>query len=91
MASVLPHFAASALADFPANLPVGQSHMDQLRRYFPASDKVRALLSFQDLYVGLSPHEAPAVFSLLQVQPRRRSVEPKPEEGCSARGATVAP
>ena len=27
---------------------------------------MRALLSFQDLYVGLSPFEAPAVFSLLQ-------------------------
>lgn len=66
VASVLPAFARSALSNFPANLPVGQSHMDQLERYFPKSDKVRALLSFQDLYVGLSPFEAPAVFSLLQ-------------------------
>mmetsp|Transcript_33091 Transcript_33091/g.104115 ORF Transcript_33091/g.104115 Transcript_33091/m.104115 type:complete len:415 (-) Transcript_33091:1190-2434(-) len=66
VASVLPAFARSALRNFPANLPVGQSHMQQLRRYFPTSDKVRALLSFQDLYVGLSPYEAPAVFSLLQ-------------------------
>ena len=29
-------------------------------------NKVRALLSFQDLYVGLAPSETPAVFSLLQ-------------------------
>jgi hypothetical protein len=28
---------------------------------------VQALLSFQDLYVGLTPYTAPAVFSLLQV------------------------
>ena len=57
VASVLPAFATSALSRFPANLPVGQSHMDQLRRYFPSSEKVRALLSFQDLYVGLSPYD----------------------------------
>ena len=49
VASVLPSFAMSALSNFPRNLPVGQSHMDQLMRYFPASEKVRALLSFQDL------------------------------------------
>ena len=30
------------------------------------SDKLRAALSFQDLYVGLSPYRSPAVFSLLQ-------------------------
>ena len=66
VADVLPGFASSALSGFPRNLPVGQSHMDQLMRYFPASEKVRALLSFQDLYVGLSPFESPAVFSLLQ-------------------------
>lgn len=29
---------------------------------------MRALLSFQDLYVGLTPYQAPAVFSLLQVR-----------------------
>lgn len=66
VSQVLPRFARAALADFPANLPVGQSHMAQLERYFPRSERVRALLSFQDLYVGLSPFEAPAVFSLLQ-------------------------
>lgn len=30
------------------------------------SEKIRAMLSFQDLYIGLSPYETPAVFSLLQ-------------------------
>lgn len=30
------------------------------------SEKLRAALSFQDLYVGLSPYRSPAVFSLLQ-------------------------
>ncbi|CAM9289030.1 unnamed protein product, partial [Heterosigma akashiwo] len=39
--------------------------MAQLRRWF-RTDKLRALMSFQDLYVGLSPYDAPAVFSLLQ-------------------------
>lgn len=32
-----------------------------------SSVRLRALLSFQDLYVGLTPYQAPAVFSLLQV------------------------
>ena len=29
------------------------------------SDRLRALLTLQDLYVGLSPYTAPGVFSLL--------------------------
>lgn len=33
---------------------------------FFSSSKMRAMMSFQDLYIGLSPYEAPAVFSLLQ-------------------------
>ena len=40
-------------------------HDAQLRRLFPDSPRLRALCSFEDLYVGLSPVEAPAVFSLL--------------------------
>ena len=32
-----------------------------------ALEKIVALLSFQDLYIGLAPQETPAVFSLLQV------------------------
>lgn len=42
-----------------------QSHDGQLRRLFPESPKLRALCAFNDLYVGLSPYDAPAVFSLL--------------------------
>lgn len=42
---------------------LGSSH-GQMSGYF-ASPKLRALFSFQDLYVGLSPYTAPGVFSLL--------------------------
>lgn len=41
------------------------SHHKQLEGLFD-SRKLQAALSFQDLYVGLSPYQAPAVFSLLQ-------------------------
>lgn len=34
-----------------------------MRRF--GSTRIAALLSFQDLYVGLSPYSAPGVFSLL--------------------------
>lgn len=42
-----------------------QSHDGFLRRLFPESPKLRALCSFNDMYVGLTPYDAPAVFSLL--------------------------
>ena len=42
---------------------LGSSHA-QMSAYFK-SPKLRALFSFQDLYVGLSPYSAPGVFSLL--------------------------
>ena len=41
------------------------SHYNMLTNFF-RTPKLRAMFSFQDLYVGLSPHEAPGVFSLLQ-------------------------
>jgi phytoene desaturase (3,4-didehydrolycopene-forming) len=34
-------------------------------RRFAGNQRIAALLSFQDLYVGLSPYAAPGVFSLL--------------------------
>lgn len=37
----------------------------QLRSIFPESPRLRALCAFNDLYVGLTPYRAPAVFSLL--------------------------
>lgn len=40
-------------------------HTWMLKNLF-ASPKIRAALSFQDLYIGLAPSEAPSVFSLLQ-------------------------
>jgi hypothetical protein len=41
------------------------SHDWMLGTFF-RTPKMRAMMSFQDLYIGLSPYEAPAVFSLLQ-------------------------
>ncbi|CAM9322137.1 unnamed protein product [Discosporangium mesarthrocarpum] len=59
--SRLPEFAWKALSgSFPL-----ENHHAQLSRKF-STPKMRALLSFQDLYVGLSPYNAPAIFSLLQ-------------------------
>ena len=40
------------------------SQYSQMSAYFK-SDKLRALFSYQELYVGLSPYNAPGVFSLL--------------------------
>ena len=42
-----------------------RSHGAQLREVFEV-ERHRQLASFQDLYIGLPPDEAPAVFSLLQ-------------------------
>lgn len=36
----------------------------RLRQFF-RDPRLRAMFTFQDLYVGLSPYTAPAVFSLL--------------------------
>jgi len=59
----LPRFLGNALRA-PWRWPL-QSHDAALRRLFPTSPRLRALASFDDLYVGLHPREAPAVFSLL--------------------------
>jgi phytoene desaturase len=40
-------------------------HYDNTARYF-ADQRLRAAFSFQNMYLGLSPYEAPATFSLLQ-------------------------
>ncbi|KAJ1413936.1 hypothetical protein B484DRAFT_435080, partial [Ochromonadaceae sp. CCMP2298] len=56
----LLQFLQSCLVCFPL-----LSHSAMLSGLFK-SPKLQAMLSFQDLYVGLSPYEAPAVFSLLQ-------------------------
>lgn len=53
-------FVFACLKVFPL-LP----HHNVLQSLF-ASEKIKAMLSFQDLYVGLSPYETPAIFSLLQ-------------------------
>ncbi|WIA13356.1 hypothetical protein OEZ85_006938 [Tetradesmus obliquus] len=41
------------------------NHHGRLMRRFACNERIAALLSFQDLYVGLSPYAAPGVFSLL--------------------------
>jgi len=56
----LPQFIFNALAHWPL-----KGHHAQLGEFFE-TDRLKALFSFQDLYIGLSPYEAPGVFSLLQ-------------------------
>ncbi|GAB5366852.1 hypothetical protein AAMO2058_001179400 [Amorphochlora amoebiformis] len=56
----LPEFLFNCLRYWPLF-----SHHKQLGQFFD-TDRMKALMSFQDLYIGLSPYEAPAVFSLLQ-------------------------
>jgi len=51
-----------ALAVNPLDLLLPQ--FQQMKKYFK-SPKLRALFSYQELYVGLSPYNAPGVFSLL--------------------------
>ena len=58
--SLLPRFLNTALREWPL-----QSHDAHLRRFFPSEPRLRALCSFNDMYVGLTPYDAPAVFSLL--------------------------
>jgi phytoene desaturase (3,4-didehydrolycopene-forming) len=62
----------SALAYFnPLQLPLLgrlhalEIHFRRVSRYFK-SPKLRAAFTFQDMYIGLSPFQAPASFSLLQ-------------------------
>ena len=55
----------------PANLPLLfqlkalVKHADNTARYFK-DPRLQAAFSFQNMYLGLSPYEAPATFSLLQ-------------------------
>jgi phytoene desaturase len=55
----------------PANLPMLfqlkalQKHYPHVSQYFD-SPKLRAAFSFQNMYLGLSPYDAPATFTLLQ-------------------------
>jgi phytoene desaturase len=42
-----------------------KKHFSNVGRYFK-DQRLRTAFTFQDMYVGLSPYEAPAIFSLLQ-------------------------
>jgi phytoene desaturase (3,4-didehydrolycopene-forming) len=53
-------FVTACLKFFPL-----RSQANMLSKYF-TSAKTQAMMSFQALYVGLSPYESPAIFSLLQ-------------------------
>eukprot|EP00466_Bigelowiella_natans_P016692 jgi/Bigna1/40580/e_gw1.44.21.1 len=57
---LVPKFIGNALQHWPL-----KSHYASLGEFFD-TDKMKALFSFQDLYIGLSPYESPGVFSLLQ-------------------------
>ena len=43
----------------------GTRHYDNVGHYF-TDPRLKAAFSFQNVYVGVNPYEAPAVFSLLQ-------------------------
>ncbi|CAM9414847.1 unnamed protein product [Chrysoparadoxa australica] len=68
----LPNFIQEKLSldrmgEFLMNVAVASplaNHAKQIAERF-SHPKIRAVLSFQDLYVGLSPYQAPAVFNLL--------------------------
>jgi phytoene desaturase len=55
----------------PANLPLLfqlkalAKHYPQMRRFFK-DDRLKAAFTFQNMYLGLSPYDAPATYSLLQ-------------------------
>lgn len=49
------------------------SHDWMLGTFFK-TQKMKAMMSFQDLYIGLSPYEAPAVFALLQALELERGI-----------------
>mmetsp|Transcript_16493 Transcript_16493/g.15815 ORF Transcript_16493/g.15815 Transcript_16493/m.15815 type:complete len:582 (+) Transcript_16493:95-1840(+) len=61
-------FLSASIKIFPL-----RSHDSMLRHYFK-TDKMRAMMSFQDLYIGLSPYESPAIFSLLQALELERGI-----------------
>jgi phytoene desaturase len=42
-----------------------RKHYDNLGNYFQ-DEKLKAVFSFQDVYMGLSPYESPAAYSMLQ-------------------------
>jgi phytoene desaturase len=42
-----------------------RNHYDHVSRYF-SDERLKVAFSFQNMYMGLSPFEAPAVFSLMQ-------------------------
>ena len=46
----------------------------QMAKYFK-DERLRALFSYQELYVGLSPYNAPGVFSLLAATENPRPPE----------------
>ena len=52
------------LKDFDASNLL-MTHQQRLARFFK-DPRLHQLFSFQDLYIGLAPHTAPAIFSLLQ-------------------------
>lgn len=82
----LPSFLEQAASFWPL-----QNQAEQLRRLFPSSPRLRALLSFDSLYVGLSPYGAPAVFSLLAALECDRDSGAEAAEGPGAPAGAVGP
>ncbi|KAJ1460881.1 hypothetical protein M885DRAFT_554068 [Pelagophyceae sp. CCMP2097] len=78
--SLVPRFLGNALSG-AWRWPL-QSHDAALRRLFPDEPRMRALCAFDDLYVGLSPYNAPSVFSLLAaIELDDATSGPRPDAG----------
>jgi phytoene desaturase len=59
-ADLLSSFALSLLREFRAFLP----HYPRMQGYFD-EPRLKAAFTFQDIYMGLSPFEAPALYSMM--------------------------
>jgi phytoene desaturase len=61
----LPEFINPRMLALVLQLKALTYHTDFIRKYFK-STKLQMAFTFQDMYMGLSPYEAPAVYSLMQ-------------------------
>ena len=61
----LPEFLSPSNLIAFARLDALAKHHDNVAKYFK-DERLRTAFTFQDLYLGLSPYAAPAIFSLIQ-------------------------
>ena len=61
----LPEFLNPRMLRLFLQVKAYRQHASYVRRFFK-SEKLRMAFTFQDMYMGLSPYAAPAVYSLMQ-------------------------